>query len=112
MIKNWSPEVSNMHMTDSMGMACVCVQAGFCSCVPNLQLVLGTVCTSLSQHLVVVVSESNTFNTVKVFDSGGNLIHSFGSEMQSAQGICITPYGLHGPFIYVCDQDEQKWFRY
>ena len=49
---------------------------------------------------------------VKVFDSGGNLIHSFGSEMQSAQGICITPYGLHGPFIYVCDRDKEKWFRY
>ena len=26
---------------------------------------------------------------MKVFDSGGNLIHSFGSGIQSSQGICI-----------------------
>ena len=64
-------------------------------------------CTYIDEHNYCLITHSGD-KPVKVFDSGGNLIHSFGSEMQSAQGICITPYGLHGPFIYVCDRDEQK----
>ena len=49
---------------------------------------------------------------VNVFDSSGKFLRSFGAGLQSAQGVCITPYGLHGPFFYVCDRDKQQWVRY
>ena len=52
------------------------------------------------------------YEPVKVFDSSGKFLRSFGAGLQSAQGICITPYGLHGPFFYVCDRDKQEWVRY
>ena len=51
-------------------------------------------------------------NPVKEYNSSGELEYSYGEEIQNAQGICITPYGLHGPFIYVCDSNKRKWFKY
>lgn len=53
-----------------------------------------------------------SYEPVKVFNSSGEFLRSFGAGLQSAQGVCITPYGLHGPFFYVCDRDKQQWVRY
>ena len=51
-------------------------------------------------------------NPVKIFDQQGTLIHSFGSEVKFADGVCISPYGEEGTFVYVCDREEKLFIRY
>ena len=51
-------------------------------------------------------------NPVKIFDQQGTLIHSFGSEVKFADGVCISPYGQDGTFVYVCDREEKLFIRY
>ncbi len=52
------------------------------------------------------------YKPVKIFDQRGTLIHSFGSEVKFADGICISPFGEEGTFIYVCDRKENVFYRY
>ena len=51
-------------------------------------------------------------NPVKIFDQKGTLIHSFGSGIQFADGISISPNEDNNICIYVCDRDGKKFVRY
>ena len=52
------------------------------------------------------------YKPVKIFNQEGALIQSFGSEIEFADGICISPYAHEGTVVYVCDREKKFFFRY
>lgn len=52
-----------------------------------------------------------TNSSVKVFNPDGSYSTSFG-DVKSAHGVCITPFGLFGTFVYVSDPDSQTLVRH